>query len=267
MNRAIVLILCLASAGGIAAYTHYSGDAGEQTAVYTVPPRTAEPVTKPLAVPAPKAVETPGDRASLARELQRELKRVGCYSGDINGAWTTSSRMAMKAFTDRVNATLPIDTPDYVLLSLVQGHQDKACGAGCPAGQTSTETSACVPSAVFAKAAKTPADARPDPSAEKSGAAALPTVAAAALAPAAPAAPKPEPKASAPDDRARAVAAPPQEATPPVKNTRPGKRNTPEGGPVPPEGIHQQRPRRSEQRVDSRPPKVVRDVLRALGFK
>ena len=53
---------------------------------------------------------------------------MGCYGGDINGVWTTSSRMAMKSFTDHVNASLPIDNPDHVLLSLVQGHRDAACG-------------------------------------------------------------------------------------------------------------------------------------------
>ena len=74
-------------------------------------------------------------RASLARALQRELQRVGCYDGDINGNWSTSTRMAMKAFTDRVNASLPTDAPDYILLSLVQRHEGKACGTGCPTGQ------------------------------------------------------------------------------------------------------------------------------------
>ena len=33
----------------------------------------------------------------------------------------------MKAFTTRVNATLPVDKPDHILLALVQGHQGVAC--------------------------------------------------------------------------------------------------------------------------------------------
>ena len=94
----------------------------------------------------------PGDRASLIRELQRELKRVGCYSGDVNGVWTTSSRMAMKSFTDYVNASLPIDNPDQVLLSLVRGQQDGMCGAPCPSGQTTNENGRCMPSAILTKA-------------------------------------------------------------------------------------------------------------------
>jgi peptidoglycan hydrolase-like protein with peptidoglycan-binding domain len=151
MNRVIVLILCLASAAGIAGYTYFR-DPGEPTTVYVVPQRPPEPKPKPATV----TNIDPSDRAALARALQRELKRVGCYSGEITGQWTTSSRMAMKAFTERVNATLPIDRPDPVLLSLVQGHQEKACGAACPAGQTATEGGACTPNAVAAKAAKLP---------------------------------------------------------------------------------------------------------------
>jgi hypothetical protein len=45
----------------------------------------------------PKAAPIPTDRATLARELQHELRRVGCYDGALNGVWTTSTRNAMKA--------------------------------------------------------------------------------------------------------------------------------------------------------------------------
>jgi hypothetical protein len=65
---------------------------------------------------------------ALARELQRELKRVGCYMGEISGVWTPGSRLAMKTFVEHVNAALPVDKPDPVLLSLVQGYRERACG-------------------------------------------------------------------------------------------------------------------------------------------
>ena len=98
----------------------------------------------------------PNDRASLARALQRELQRVGCYDGEISGNWSTSTRMAMKAFTDRVNASLPTDAPDYILLSLVQRHEGRACGTGCPTGQLLSDEGRCVPSAVLAKGSPKP---------------------------------------------------------------------------------------------------------------
>ena len=100
----------------------------------------------------------PGDdqaRAQLARDLQSELKRVGCYGGEITGNWTPSTRRAMSAFMERVNASLPIDEPDYILLTLVQGHSAQACGAGCPAGQGAGDDGRCVPQAILAaRAAK-----------------------------------------------------------------------------------------------------------------
>lgn len=101
-----------------------------------------------------KAAHLPPDRASLARDLQLELKRAGCYSGEINGVWTPATRKAMKAFTDRVNATLPIDDPDHILLSLVRAHQGEACSKPCPAGQGLADDGRCLPSAILTHAPK-----------------------------------------------------------------------------------------------------------------
>jgi hypothetical protein len=64
---------------------------------------------------------------SLAREIQRQLIRVGCYTGEVSGRWTAQSRQAMQAFTDQVNAKLPVDRPDHILLRLLEVHQGRAC--------------------------------------------------------------------------------------------------------------------------------------------
>lgn len=100
------------------------------------------------------AVKSDGDsgKRDLTRNLQTELKRVGCYDGEITGTWTAASRRAMKSFTERVNATLPVDDPDYILLTLVQGHSGEACGANCPSGQVLAKDGKCLPRAIVAKA-------------------------------------------------------------------------------------------------------------------
>src|SRR5262249_46986348 len=49
MSRVIVLILCLASAAGIAGYTYFFSNRGEPTAVYVVAQRPPEPKPKPAA--------------------------------------------------------------------------------------------------------------------------------------------------------------------------------------------------------------------------
>lgn len=237
MLRAIVLVLCLASASGIAAYSLYSrGDTGEP--VYTVPSPSSAPEPNTPKASEPKRI-APDDQAALARELQRELKRVGCYNGEISGVWTTSSRLAMKTFVERVNAALPIDKPDPVLLSLVQAHRERACGVGCPDGQTVQAGGACGPSAVAAAGKEPPPDAKAD--AAKAGAAAAAAGAAVGMALAAP----------GPGAKQDAKVPAPEAAS--------------QGGPAPPEGKPAKRPRRSAQ--TPQPPKLVRDFMKALGIK
>jgi len=92
-------------------------------------------------------------RRKLIRSLQRELKRVGCYDWEVHGYWGSRSKRAMTAFIDRVNATLPIEEPDYILLSLLQGHTGQACGKPCPAGQAFDDAGRCRPQALLARSA------------------------------------------------------------------------------------------------------------------
>lgn len=107
---------------------------------------------------------TPEARADLVRDLQRELKRVGCYDGEIDGSWGGGSKRAMNQFTERVNASLPIEEPDYILLTLVQGQKAGVCGEICPAGQSTVE-GRCVPKAVLARSGvmRKPASGRTEP--------------------------------------------------------------------------------------------------------
>lgn len=113
--------------------------------------------TAPIATPRLAATQ-PADDASryeLVRSLQRELRRVGCYWGEIDGSWGGASKRSMIAFNERVNSALPIEQPDYILLSLVQGHTGQACGKDCPAGQAMSDAGRCIPSVVLTK--RTPA--------------------------------------------------------------------------------------------------------------
>src|SRR5262249_17760112 len=121
----------------------------DEPTVVVVPPRPAA-----SQVPAEGVVLKAADRHGLTRELQKELKGVGCYEGDVTGVWSSPTRQAMRRFTERVNAKLPLEEPDLVLLKLVQGQADRvcACGAG-PAGSSS----ACAGSAAELKAPPGPA--------------------------------------------------------------------------------------------------------------
>ena len=89
--------------------------------------------------PAPGADNRDGERLRLVRDLQRELKRVGCYLDDIDGEWTPGTRKALKDFTDHVSAPLPDERPDPSQLVLVQSQPDIVCREACPAGETMTD--------------------------------------------------------------------------------------------------------------------------------
>jgi hypothetical protein len=95
-------------------------------------------------------------RFELTRDLQRGLKKAGCYGGEINGRWTISTKAAMAAFMKRVNATLPAEKPDYVLLSLVDAHDGAVCTAECPAGQARGKSGQCISQAVIARVEQPP---------------------------------------------------------------------------------------------------------------
>jgi hypothetical protein len=122
---------------------------GSAPVIVTLAPRSSDAAGS-------RTAAIPKDRDSLARELQKELRRVGCYEGELNGVWTPATRRAMKTFTDRVNATLPVDEPDAVLFAMVRSQQDRVCGTPCPADQGLSEDGRCLPSAILAKAARKP---------------------------------------------------------------------------------------------------------------
>jgi hypothetical protein len=91
---------------------------------------------------------------ALTREIQRQLRRIGCYRGEVSGVWSPSVRQAMKVLTDRVNASLPVEQPDPVLLAMTQSQAPGICGAACPSGQDRAADGRCLPSALVASAAK-----------------------------------------------------------------------------------------------------------------
>ena len=90
--------------------------------------KPAEADDDELAVPSRKTTQQ-----EIGRSLQRELKRVGCYDDVISGEWTEAAKRAMRAFNAKVNATLPTDAPDHILLTLVSGHRGRACERPCSA--------------------------------------------------------------------------------------------------------------------------------------
>jgi hypothetical protein len=163
--------LILMSAGvGALALPFFLERAGTDTSVAGVPEVAVVPSTRASLPPSPSPDEAvPPDRQGLARALQRELRRVGCYQGEITAAWGPQAQGAMRAFTERVNATLPVTEPDDILLRLLRAHRGLACAAPCPAGQAAPGDGHCLPSSITA-GGSAPVEPSPNPPSPPSGA-------------------------------------------------------------------------------------------------
>jgi hypothetical protein len=146
-KAALLAILSLAmlvstSAAGQEASSTSNASAPEQVFVTTSRQTTiaVEPVaTRPVG---------PTDSFSMTRDAQKELQRLGCYDGQINGVWSQSSRVAAERFLDRVNARLPTDKVDDVLLTLLQAQSGLVCGQ-CPAGEGLGPAGRCISTALL----------------------------------------------------------------------------------------------------------------------
>jgi hypothetical protein len=132
-----------------------SAAAGVAQVVYVAP-------TRPASAPTAVAVLGPAGAAKgdLVSALQRQLTRVGCYGGEINGIWSASTRGAMEALIQRVNARLPTAQPDPVHLALAQSQRAGIC-EGCPKGEDNNKSDGrCVNRATVAMLAATAAPVR-----------------------------------------------------------------------------------------------------------
>jgi hypothetical protein len=77
-------------------------------------------------------VETSAPRPPASRDyalaVQRELKRVGCYAGGLDGAWGPGSRRALQKFADAVGIRLGSE-PTGEVLAAVQAKSGSVCGS------------------------------------------------------------------------------------------------------------------------------------------
>ncbi|WP_439544211.1 peptidoglycan-binding domain-containing protein [Hyphomicrobium sp.] len=102
-------------------------------------PPTPVPAIRPGGSAAPGDTDTTNtpdparfaDQVSVVRAVQQQLKRAGCYSGRVNGVWSPATRKAMAEFTSVVNASLPVNRADPVLLVLIESNPGASCTPDC----------------------------------------------------------------------------------------------------------------------------------------
>ena len=88
--------------------------------------------TKIAALPNPSETPAPSEpdseaQTDLARDVQRELERVGCSAGRPDGIWGSRSRSAVREFNQHAQASLDADLPSKEALAALQKHQSRVC--------------------------------------------------------------------------------------------------------------------------------------------
>ena len=97
----------------------------KQAADKQAPEKTPGPVAL-LTKPEPPAATKP-DPETLARELQKELQRVGCYSGGIDGDWGPKSQAALRDFYRITGGSTASTDPGAQALAAVTARTTNVC--------------------------------------------------------------------------------------------------------------------------------------------
>lgn len=98
-------------------------------------PRAAKPQIAVLA-PGEADKPTPPDIAGeeLSRQLQVELKRVGCDPGAVDGDWGARSRRALALFNEHAGTRLDANAASLDALGAVRGKTGRVCPLSCGPG-------------------------------------------------------------------------------------------------------------------------------------
>jgi hypothetical protein len=75
------------------------------------------------------------EASALARQLQTELRRVGCDPGDADGTWGPKARGALQQFASATKLSLTIDTPTEAALSALKEKSGRVCALTCGPGE------------------------------------------------------------------------------------------------------------------------------------
>lgn len=78
--------------------------------------------------PTPAPPPAPAADADLARAIQSELSRVGCYLGPIDGTWGAGSARAMQNFNHWWGSAAPTGAPTAAGLHAVRAAPGLVCG-------------------------------------------------------------------------------------------------------------------------------------------
>lgn len=107
-----------------------AGEARKAVEAAKVASLSVEAARPPLSGPAVT------DNTPLARALQKELVRVGCHPGEIDGNWGSKAKHALAEFARLAKAaSLPTDEPSEQALKAVTNQKGRICPPVCGANE------------------------------------------------------------------------------------------------------------------------------------
>jgi hypothetical protein len=104
-----------------AAAPSHEADKSQQTA--------ADSPTEPSVRASPLSIQF-----IIARGLQGELSRVGCYSGNIDGDWNAASRRALQNFNKHAGTKLEVDVANFNAIAVIRSRMSRICPLVCDRG-------------------------------------------------------------------------------------------------------------------------------------
>lgn len=100
-----------------------------------------------------------GNPEALTRALQKELKRVGCDPGGVDGVWGEKGKEALSNFKRLAKVPVPADEPTPEALDAVTAQKGRICPLECDKGEVE-KNGRCVAKAGRAKSVEREAPSR-----------------------------------------------------------------------------------------------------------
>jgi hypothetical protein len=89
-------------------------------------------------------LQGPSGTSTLARGIQAELKRVGCFPGEVDQTWTPKASEALARYLRATNKGLPSEGLTEVFLEQLKADPARACPSPCGEGQKIAADGKCV---------------------------------------------------------------------------------------------------------------------------
>jgi Caspase domain len=96
-------------------------------------PQETKVDTKIAALPSPQ-VPAPPPQAELAKSVQTELRRVGCFTGSANGEWNAASRRSLELFNKHAGTGFDVKLASADALDAIKLKPTRVCPLICEFG-------------------------------------------------------------------------------------------------------------------------------------